>query len=98
MQISRPLPCQAITRSLIVTLIAGISLLSAACGLKGPLRLPDDKAQEVKRPQGDAKKRAVTPPAPQSQKQDRIDNAGGTTTTTPPATDPDRPTPPPPGP
>lgn len=57
----------------------------AGCGLKGPLYLPDDKAQEVPAAGTDPAKSKVRtlPPAPQSQKKDR-ERANSSTTTTPP--------------
>jgi predicted small lipoprotein YifL len=74
-------------------IIFGLLTLAAlgACGLKGPLYLPDSSQQEVAAP-GEAEqetpKRRTTPrPAPQSQKED-VDRANES----PPASasDPDR--------
>jgi predicted small lipoprotein YifL len=80
-----------------VALIASISLLNTACGLKAPLYLPDEKEQEVAPSDTESAKRRVTPrPAPQAPKQDRIDADRSQSGPTPPA-DPDRSATPPPG-
>ncbi|WP_129781131.1 LPS translocon maturation chaperone LptM [Peristeroidobacter soli] len=78
------------------------------CGLKGPLYLPDDKAQEVPAPTSqpalEGSKVRVLQPAPQSQKKDRTqpqrtDPSTPNQSQPPPVSppDPDRPasTPPP---
>lgn len=58
-----------------VAIVASVSLLNTACGLKAPLYLPDEKEQEVAPSDTSAGKRRVTPrPAPQAPKQDRIDS------------------------
>lgn len=80
----------------------------AGCGLKGPLYLPDEQAQEVPattpKPVLEGSRVRTLPPAPQSQKKER-ERAGEPTAPSqsqpPPVSppDPDRPatTPPPPG-
>jgi predicted small lipoprotein YifL len=83
----------------------------AGCGLKAPLYLPDEQAQEVPATSAPAapppvlegsKVRTPLPPAPQSQKKDRERSNSAPTQSAPPPVsppDPDRPstTPPPPG-
>lgn len=83
------------------TLLALVSLLLVACGLKGPLYSPDEGKEEVAptapATQESAKRPVVPIPAPQAQKRDRQKDsatsqapAGDTTTPTSPP-DPDRP-------
>lgn len=92
-----------LARALGISLTVGVLLLSAACGQKGPLYHPDEKAQEVAAP-GDATgngKKKSTPvfPAPQSQKKDRpAATTPNESATQPPVVDPDRPAPAPPPP
>jgi predicted small lipoprotein YifL len=95
---------QVLARSIGASLTVGVLLLITACGQKGSLYRPDEKAQEVASPAGDATtsgKKKSTPvfPAPQSQKEDRPAGSTPTETATQPAApDPDRPAaPPPPG-
>jgi predicted small lipoprotein YifL len=70
--------------------------LLAACGQKGPLYRPDDRPMEVTAPEtapSGRKKSTPTPPAPQSQKEDRAP-APGDPTPAPPINDSDRAAPP----
>lgn len=85
---------------LAVTALATL-LFTAACGLKGPLYLPDERKDEVAAA-APASEVSDTDPAtrdqtPQSQKKDRATGAPGESSepsVSPP--DPDRPTTPPP--
>jgi predicted small lipoprotein YifL len=91
---------------LAVVLFSSLNSL-AACGLKGPLYLPDDKQQsvpaETPKPVFEGSKVRTLPPAPQAQKKDRErsriePSAPGQSQPTPVSPpDPDRPatTPPP---
>jgi predicted small lipoprotein YifL len=53
-----------------------LSLTLGACGLKGPLYSPDERKEAVTSPSSTSKtpikRRVVFPPAPQSQKEDRL--------------------------
>lgn len=97
-------------KSFVRTLLASALLFSlAACGLRGPLYLPDEQPQAVPasnppaKPVLEGSKVRTLPPAPQSQKKDReranpssTPSQSQPTPVSPP--DPDRPaTTPPPG-
>ena len=73
-----------------------LCLLTGACGLKGPLYLPDQKAQSIESTDG---KRIPHLPAPQSQKKNRGTGSApiGATPAPPSPPDPDRSAAPPPG-
>jgi predicted small lipoprotein YifL len=84
----------------LILAVVALSLLSTACGLKAPLYLPEERAEQVPTEPGTNKRRINNPgPAPQGPKQDRIDAGKATQQTVPtPPSDPDRPaSPPPPG-
>jgi predicted small lipoprotein YifL len=70
----------------------------SACGQKGPLYRPDERAQQVTPESSNAnRKKGPTFPAPQSQKEDRVAAPPPSDPTpAPPSTDSDRGSPPPP--
>ena len=80
-----------------IVLSLTLALSSVACGLRGPLYLPDEADQTASQSEDDNEdKRRRRIPSPQSQKESRdTDPATGDSGSTVPQPDPDRPASPP---